>query len=211
MRLRARSGLSDVGRSAAEGEAREKDRDHVVHDGHDTRRGATGTLTPGLLRSESMQADLPIRCACGAVAGVLRAVSSRRGNRLVCYCDDCQSFAHFPRRVRSRARCARRYGDLPDFSRAPAAHRGIESPGLHEALGERTAAMVCGLLSDADREHVRDAPRAVRRPDPQLSPLRCGAPRGGARSGARAHLHALRERRPRERASSVEPRGRSCA
>jgi hypothetical protein len=29
------------------------------------------------------------------VRGVLRGVSARRGNRVVCYCDDCQSFAHF--------------------------------------------------------------------------------------------------------------------
>jgi hypothetical protein len=39
--------------------------------------------------------DLPIRCSCGAVEGVLRAVSQRRANRGRCYCDDCQSFAHF--------------------------------------------------------------------------------------------------------------------
>jgi len=40
------------------------------------------------------QTDLPIRCTCGALRGVLHA-SSTRGNRCVCYCDDCQSFAHF--------------------------------------------------------------------------------------------------------------------
>ena len=39
--------------------------------------------------------DLPIRCACGAFRGVLRSVSARNGNRCICYCDDCQSFAHF--------------------------------------------------------------------------------------------------------------------
>ena len=39
--------------------------------------------------------DLAIRCACGAVRGVLRGVSPRRGIRLICYCDDCQSFLHF--------------------------------------------------------------------------------------------------------------------
>jgi len=39
--------------------------------------------------------DLPIRCACGALKGVVGGVSAARGNRVVCYCDDCQSFAHF--------------------------------------------------------------------------------------------------------------------
>jgi hypothetical protein len=39
--------------------------------------------------------DLPLRCACGALRGVVRGVSARAGNRVVCYCDDCQSFAHF--------------------------------------------------------------------------------------------------------------------
>ncbi len=42
-----------------------------------------------------MTADLPIRCTCGALRGVARAVSASSGNRCVCYCDDCQSFAHF--------------------------------------------------------------------------------------------------------------------
>ncbi len=39
--------------------------------------------------------DLPLSCTCGAVRGRLRDVSASSGNRLVCYCDDCQSFAHF--------------------------------------------------------------------------------------------------------------------
>jgi hypothetical protein len=40
-------------------------------------------------------ADLPIRCSCGALRGVVRGASGKSGNRVVCYCDDCQSFAHF--------------------------------------------------------------------------------------------------------------------
>jgi hypothetical protein len=39
--------------------------------------------------------DLAIRCACGAFRGVLRALSPRSRNRVICYCDDCQSFAYF--------------------------------------------------------------------------------------------------------------------
>jgi len=42
--------------------------------------------------------DLPIRCTCGTLRGVLRGASPDHGNRAVCYCDDCQSFAHFLKR-----------------------------------------------------------------------------------------------------------------
>jgi Family of unknown function (DUF6151) len=42
-----------------------------------------------------MPADLPIRCSCGTLRGVVHGVSASRGNRVVCYCGDCQSFAHF--------------------------------------------------------------------------------------------------------------------
>jgi len=39
--------------------------------------------------------DVSIRCTCGALRGILHGVSGNQGNRIVCYCDDCQSFAHF--------------------------------------------------------------------------------------------------------------------
>jgi len=38
------------------------------------------------------QADL--RCRCGEVVGVVTNASPRTVNRVVCYCDDCQAFAH---------------------------------------------------------------------------------------------------------------------
>ena len=43
--------------------------------------------------------DLPIRCSCGFLRGTLRNASLECGNRCVCYCDDCQSFAHFLERA----------------------------------------------------------------------------------------------------------------
>ena len=46
-----------------------------------------------------MPADLPVRCSCGVLRGVARGVSGDRGNHIVCYCDDCQSFAHFLERA----------------------------------------------------------------------------------------------------------------
>jgi hypothetical protein len=39
-------------------------------------------------------ANLPLECACGAVHWVAREVSASRGNHVLCYCDDCQAFAH---------------------------------------------------------------------------------------------------------------------
>ena len=37
---------------------------------------------------------LALQCRCGSVRGVA-AVSPSTGNHAVCYCDDCQAFAHF--------------------------------------------------------------------------------------------------------------------
>jgi hypothetical protein len=42
-----------------------------------------------------MSSELTIGCSCGAFSGVARDVSARSVNRVVCYCDDCQLFAHF--------------------------------------------------------------------------------------------------------------------
>src|SRR5262245_27846255 len=45
----------------------------------------------------SMQVEL--RCRCGEVRGLLKSPSSQTVNRVVCYCDDCQAFAHQLRRA----------------------------------------------------------------------------------------------------------------
>ena len=42
-----------------------------------------------------MPLDLPLRCRCGHVRGVARAVGPSHGFRFVCYCKDCQAFARF--------------------------------------------------------------------------------------------------------------------
>ena len=39
--------------------------------------------------------DLPLQCRCGRVRGAAREVSPSAGLRFVCYCTDCQAFAHF--------------------------------------------------------------------------------------------------------------------
>lgn len=40
-------------------------------------------------------ADLPVRCSCGALQGIVRGISRRNGMRAICHCDDCQKYAHF--------------------------------------------------------------------------------------------------------------------
>jgi hypothetical protein len=39
--------------------------------------------------------ELGIRCSCGTLRGIAREVSPTAGIHAVCYCDDCQAFAHF--------------------------------------------------------------------------------------------------------------------
>jgi hypothetical protein len=42
-----------------------------------------------------MSRDLAIRCTCGGLQGVVHGLTPKAGNHVVCYCDDCQAFAHF--------------------------------------------------------------------------------------------------------------------
>ena len=39
--------------------------------------------------------NVPIHCACGSVRGVVRKMTPSTTNRVVCYCKDCQAFAHY--------------------------------------------------------------------------------------------------------------------
>lgn len=42
-----------------------------------------------------MEASLPLSWGCGAVRGSVTGLDTRISNRMVCYCRDCQAFAHF--------------------------------------------------------------------------------------------------------------------
>ncbi|MFK7956812.1 MAG: DUF6151 family protein [Lysobacterales bacterium] len=42
-----------------------------------------------------MTQDLDVQCACGRLRGIAKNVSAKNVNHCVCYCDDCQLFAHF--------------------------------------------------------------------------------------------------------------------
>lgn len=39
--------------------------------------------------------DVGMRCECGLVRGTASDVGPQRGNRAICYCDDCQAYAAF--------------------------------------------------------------------------------------------------------------------
>lgn len=39
--------------------------------------------------------SLALECQCGKVKGTASTPRSETGNRVVCYCNDCQSFAHY--------------------------------------------------------------------------------------------------------------------
>jgi hypothetical protein len=43
--------------------------------------------------------DAELRCRCGEVYGQVKNASSATANRIVCYCDDCQAFAHYLHRA----------------------------------------------------------------------------------------------------------------
>ena len=46
-----------------------------------------------------MALQVSLRCSCGRVRGIASDVSPDHGNRVICYCDDCQAFAHFLERA----------------------------------------------------------------------------------------------------------------
>ena len=64
-----------------------------------------------------MAIDVPIRCGCGTLRGTARALSGGAGNRLICYCDDCQAFAHF---LGDPGRVLDPYGGSDIFQTSPA-------------------------------------------------------------------------------------------
>ena len=41
-----------------------------------------------------MSTQVELRCRCGEVRGLVSDPSPRTVNRVICYCDDCQAFAH---------------------------------------------------------------------------------------------------------------------
>src|SRR6201988_2315539 len=45
-------------------------------------------------RGGQMAKQMELRCRCGEVVGRVDNASPQKVNRVVCYCDDCQAFAH---------------------------------------------------------------------------------------------------------------------
>lgn len=84
-----------------------------------------------------MPSDVPLRCRCGRVRGVARAVSPSSGFRFVCYCKDCQAFARFLER--------------PDVLDPAGGTDIFQMPPAHLKLTEGTDALRSTRLSEKTR------------------------------------------------------------
>jgi len=63
---------------------------------------------------------LELSCACGALKGAVENVSARSGNRVICYCDDCQDFANH---LNAGEKTLNKHGGTEVFQTAPASVR----------------------------------------------------------------------------------------
>ena len=78
-----------------------------------------------------MSTQAGLRCRCGEVYGSVTNISPRTVNRVVCYCDDCQAFAHHL----SRADLLDAHGGTDIVQVAPASLRLPQ--GQHNIAGLR--------------------------------------------------------------------------
>ncbi len=56
--------------------------------------------------------QIALECSCGLVKGFTNSVSEKSGNRIVCYCDDCQLFAN---QLKSKEPILNEYGGTDIF------------------------------------------------------------------------------------------------
>ena len=71
--------------------------------------------------------DVKLKCACGQVQGVASNITPTSGNRVVCYCDDCQAFA---RHLKRESDILDEFGGTELFQIAPSQIK-IESGAEH--------------------------------------------------------------------------------
>jgi hypothetical protein len=99
--------------------------------------------------------DVPLRCECGAVSGTARGVDGDVGNRIFCYCGDCQSFQHFLGRA---DQILDPHGGTEIFQMSPARleiSKGIEHVallhlkpgGLHRWYADCCKTAICNSVS----------------------------------------------------------------
>jgi hypothetical protein len=63
-----------------------------------------------------MATKLPLKCRCGAMRGTANDVAPEAGNRIVCLCDDCQTYAAYVGSLGGDGRIVDAYG-APTSSR----------------------------------------------------------------------------------------------
>lgn len=92
---------------------------------------------------------LALKCQCGTVQGVANYVSENGGNRVVCYCEDCQAFARF---LRNEARILDEYGGTKIFQ-MPLAYvkitAGIERVSCLRLTAKGMYRWYCGCCNTA--------------------------------------------------------------
>ncbi len=64
-----------------------------------------------------MVVEVPLKCSCGTVSGVAKNISPDTGNHIVCYCKDCQAFAH---NIDNEANILDEFGGTDIFQITPA-------------------------------------------------------------------------------------------
>ncbi|PMN72439.1 DUF6151 family protein [Enterovibrio norvegicus] len=70
--------------------------------------------------------DLSLQCDCGTLKGTVKGVSPKKGNHVVCYCDDCQAFAQY---VGNEEKWLDEFGGTDLFQLAPSQveiHQGAD-------------------------------------------------------------------------------------
>ena len=89
------------------------------------------TIAVAPRKGSSVSNQVEIRCRCGEVRAVVTEASPRTVNRVVCYCDDCQAFAH----QLGRADLLNSQGGSDIVQVAPAALAFVQ--GQHRIVGLR--------------------------------------------------------------------------
>ena len=159
-------------------------------------------IVPGTIRRSlvggQMSTQAELRCRCGEVVGAVTNASPQTVNRVVCYCDDCQAFAH----QLGRADLLDAKGGSDIVQVAPASLTFVK--GQDRIAGVRltpkgSVPVPHDLLQHAGRQHAEPCD-SVRRDRRAGIRYRNAARRSGVRRTCRCDFRKMRDRRAAGRA-----------
>ena len=142
-----------------------------------------------------MKTDVQIGCTCGQFRGVARAISGSAGNRLICYCDDCQSFAEYLGRA---ADILDAHGGTDIFQMSPAHLQifdGLESLTCVR-LTPNGLLRWYALLQDPHRQYSAHPPSPFHWIDSLVHDRQQATAGRDRRTGSRQGVWKVRTRRP---------------